>query len=162
MIMSLQEMYDEACAFADCADMCKNAENSHYMGYGTPYIVNSAFACEVFLKTMLQKHKTKWPNSHKIKQLYELLPEHTKAKIKDITLQRSWDWQDCFGIEHLERISDAFNDWRYSYEHKRASLSCPTYFLDAFRDALREQCAFEIFGTTWEQYDKWKRSVIPQ
>ena len=158
--MSLQEMFDEACAFADCADMCKNVENSHFMGYGTPYIVNSAFACEVFIKLLLAKNNI-IKKEHKLKNLFDDLPVNVQESIKQNVLEHYIGWRNVLGLDYLEQISNAFVDWRYGYE-SIGVLSCDIGFLDAFRNALREQCTNDVFGITWEEYDQWKRSIIPQ
>ena len=85
-----------------------------------------------------------------------MLPYDPKDFIKQTTMiYYGGIWKDAFGRELLENISDAFVDWRYSYEivgNKRASMQINIGFLAAFRNALRELCCREFFGKTWEAY----------
>ena len=160
--MSELEVFDQACAFAECADLCKKQDDAFVKGYLTPSIVNSAFACEVFLKLLLWHHNINYERTHTLKQLFEMLPEQSKQMVKERTFYKYSEWTDALGFEHLETISNAFVEWRYSYEHEHGTIGCPTSFLETFRNVLREQCANEVFGVTWEEYDQWKRSMISQ
>ena len=52
-----QQMFRHACAFSDCADFVMKEYDpvkTNVEWYTTPAIVNSTFACEVFLKALLQ------------------------------------------------------------------------------------------------------------
>ena len=54
-----KRMFKHACAFADCAVVCFKDKNNlivRTQWYSTPGIVNSAFACEVFIKALLVYH----------------------------------------------------------------------------------------------------------
>ena len=151
-LFDCQKMFRHACAFAECADLALKKfrhESADIEWYAEPATVNSAFACEVFLKALLKRQ-------HKIKELYELLPDKLKAAIKQATMANYGGmWKNAFGYELLDNISDAFVDWRYSYEivgTKRASMQINIGFLTAFRNALREVCCRLFFGKTWEEY----------
>ena len=153
-----REMLRHACAFAEVADMaeakfCHGTADIEW--YSTPATVNSAFACEVFLKALLIYNDVPMKRQHKIKELYELLPDEPKALVKKTTMTNGGMWENAFGYEQLDNITDAFVDWRYSYEivgKKRASMQINIGFLTAFRNALREVCCRLFFGKTWEEY----------
>ena len=158
-LFDCQQMFRHACAFAEVADMaeakfCHGTADIEW--YSTPATVNSSFACEVFLKALLNYHDIPLKRQHKIKELYELLPDKPKASVKQTTIANYGGmWEDAFGHELLDNISDAFIDWRYSYEivgTKRASMQINIGFLTAFRNALREACCRLFFGKTWEEY----------
>ena len=58
-------------------------------------------------------------------------------------------------FDYLDKISDVFVEWRYSYEivgKKRAVMQINTGFLNDFRNALREACCQLFFKLTWEEY----------
>lgn len=158
-LFTCQQMFRRACAFSDCADFAMkeyDPEITNVEWYTTPAIVNSAFACEVFLKALLLYYNIKLKREHKLKDLYELLPKNDKEQIKQGTLIKyPVGWENGFGLERLEHISDAFVEWRYSYEYvpgKRGSLQIDIGFLNAFRNTLRDVCCFRLFGMKWDDY----------
>ncbi len=156
-----QQMFRHACAFSDCADFAMRGFDPKKIGvewYTTPATVNSAFACEVYLKTLLvfydiQFQKLLKPKDrHKITELFTLLPEETQARIKLATeAYYGGSWKDGFGLDRINSLSEAFVKWRYSYEQE-GSLHVDISFLNAFRNTLREACCQLFFGKTWEAY----------
>ena len=149
-----REMFRHACAFSDCADFamqvfCRDKAISGW--YPTPAVVNSAFACEVYLKALLKYYDIPVKKEHRLKELYELLPEKARDWIKLTVISHYGQWSDCFGRDYLENISNAFSDWRYSYESDRL-MSIHHGFLTTFRDALREASCQLFIGKTWEEY----------
>ena len=83
------EMFMHACTFCECADMAfqKKTHDTAPIGfYDMPALVNSAFACEVFLKTILKWYDIKIPNSHNLKALYEAMPEKIHDFVKSDVL----------------------------------------------------------------------------
>ena len=164
-LFDCQRMFRHACAFAECADMAEAKfchDTADIEWYITPAVVNSAFACEVYIKALLQFYDIRFMNllppkeRHEIKKLYGLLPEESEEWIKQRTLDcYGGALKNAFGLEQLDDISDAFIDWRYSYEivgTKRASMQINIGFLTVFRNALREVCCRLFFGKTWEEY----------
>ena len=153
---TVQQMFRHACAFAECADMAeeKFCHNSADIGwYTTPATVNSAFACEVFLKAILLFYEIPVEKKHKIKELYDLLPKRVKEFVK-ATVANGAMWCDSFGRELLDNISDAFVEWRYIYENMESSHGMDIGFLVTFRNALREACCQLFFNIVWEEYEK--------
>ena len=154
-LFDCQRMFRHACAFSDCADFALKEFRPDIVDvawYTTPAIVNSAFACEVFLKTLILFHGITAKKQHGIKELYELLPADTKESLKEATIaDYGGGWIDSFGRTRLEGISDAFVQWRYSYE-QMGSLNVDMGFLAAFRNSLREACCRKLFHMTWKEY----------
>ena len=157
-IFDCQQMFRHACAFSDCADFAMrefDPKKINVEWYTTPATVNSAFACEVYLKALLLYCDIPIERQHKLKELFELLPDKTKKWIKLTVLNSYGAWKDAFGFDLLDGISDAFVKWRYNYEYvpqKTCSLNNNVSFLAAFRNALREACCRLFFGKTWEEY----------
>ena len=152
------EMFMHACTFCECADLAtqKGKHDTAPIGfYYIPADVNSAFACEVFLKTILKWYDIKPPKSHKLKDLYEATPENVRAFIKSTVLNKYGKWNDWLKREYLEMLSNAFHDFRYIYEYdftKNGTLRIEAGFLFAFRNALRDCCCRAIFNIGWEEY----------
>ena len=144
------EMYRTGCEFSDCADFCLNTPNSqaYNIFYVTPATVNAAFAWELFLKLLLNLTQIEYNRVHKLKDLFDVLPDNIRENIKTATIEKYGQWKNSWNIEILDNISNAFNDWRYNYEHdwsKSAMMKIELEFLFAFKDALKEQfkdCSF--------------------
>ena len=149
-LFDCQQMFRHACAFADCADFAMedfDPQNIAVEWYSTPATVNAAFACEVYLKALLKYNDIPVKKEHRLKELYELLPEKPREWIKLTVINHYGQWSDCFGLDYLANISNAFIDWRYSYESDH-QMSIYLGFLMTFRYALREACCQLFFGKT--------------
>ena len=160
-LFDCQRMFRHACAFAEVADLAEAKfchDTADIEWYSTPATVNSAFACEVFLKGLLLSYGKPAGKKHKLKELYEALPEDAKEWIKENTLiHYGGNWTDTFDFEPLEKISDAFVEWRYSYEYvpdKTCSMKINIGFLIAFRNSLREACCLRLFHMKWDDYSR--------
>lgn len=158
IILDCYEMFDHACAFAHCGELCRRKmDGVASVFYANPVIVNYSFSCEVFLKTLLHLYGVEFKNEHELKKLYMLLPEKVQKEIKNSTIKKHGQWEDIWKIPLLDQISDAFVKWRYSYEHdpsKSASISLNFDFLCTFCEILREECCMSIFRITWDEYKK--------
>ena len=159
VMFDCMEMFDHACAFCECADLARDKGRSsiRYAGFfGVAVGVNSAFDCEVFLKLLLKLYSINNKKCHNLKSLFELLPNHLQENIKT-HLQACHLWKDALGQDNLDKVSDAFQKWRYVYEHdykKGALVIIDCGFLNIFRDLLREICCKELFSRSWEEYKK--------
>ena len=153
-----QEMFMHACTFCECADLASqkgNHDTAPIGFYDMPALVNSAFACEVFLKTILKWYNIKTKKIHNLKDLYEATPENIRTFIKSTVLNNyGGSWLSDWGIEHLEVLSNAFQDFRYVYERdlNKGSYCIEMSFLTVFRNALRDGCSRLLFGIPWEEY----------
>ena len=143
--MDAFEMFRTGCNFSNCADLCLKEQacvpESNNLSYIIPAIVNAAFSCEIFIKLLLQHEGEDIHRIHKLNDLYAKLSQDTQVELKKKTIFRYGKWSDIWGRPYLEQISNAFVEWRYSYEHdwtKSASMQIETGFLVAFKDSLKE------------------------
>ena len=87
--------------------------------YGDVIGTNLAFACELFLKSMLHSQRIKFKKEHNLENLYRLLPnvqkEEIRLRVKDVPLRKNEDFELI-----LSEISHAFVFQRYIYERKGA------------------------------------------
>ena len=155
-----QRMFEHACAFVDCAKYCQIEPNNiqyRMKSHTVAGIVNSAFACEVFIKTLLVFHgmPIEKIKGHELKVLWKKY----KAKDQKMALfveQRLREWfnsdnENMFD-DKLNEISDAFEIWRYIYEVQKCSINLN--FLVGFRDLLKEVCCKQLYGKSWNEYIK--------
>lgn len=121
-------MFKQACAFSDCAKCCEVEPNKiiehRFKSHTVSGIVNSAFACEVFIKTLLTIHdisieKIRREGGHDLKKLWKLF----KEKDYETALLVEQKMQEIFNSDNksmfdelLDDISNAFDYWRYIYE----------------------------------------------
>ncbi len=148
-LFECREMFLQAHGFSKCAKIAMEGG----IECSTPAIVNYAFACEVYLKSLLYFSDISFKKKHELKELFDLLPEKYKESIMRLTLAECGSWDDY----SLDNISNAFIEWRYSYEtigKKRACMRIETGFLVALNNALRELCTNEFFGITYNQFGK--------
>lgn len=145
--MDVFSMYRTGCEFSDCADFAMKAQDVvpfHGLYYSVPAVVNSAFACEVFLKLLLEVEQIDIEKGHYLEKLFNQLPKQVKTDIQQSTMQKYGAWTNAFGLNLLHQISDTFVQWRYNYEHdfrKAGTMKIEIGFLVAFRNALREKCS---------------------
>lgn len=81
-----------------------------------PSIVNCAFACELFMKSILQKNI----RGHKLNDLFSSLDGGIQEKIKNKTIKEmnslSKTYSEIDFQNDLEKNSNIFAEWRYVYE----------------------------------------------
>lgn len=158
VMLDHQRMFEHACAFCDCAEFCEVEPNN--IQYRTHFhtvsgIVNSAFACEVFIKSLLVLHgKTVTDiKCHELKILWD------KFKVEDcetaLSVESSLrEWFDSKNEnmfdELISEVSNSFEYWRYIYEQQNSRLNIN--FLKGFRCLLREICCMKFFEKSWDEY----------
>lgn len=85
-----------------------------------PFVVNSAFAIELYLKTLHQLEGAP-VRGHSLLQLYDGLPDDSRQNIVDIARIHGPSYQvavadgDVFR-QFVAELDNAFTDWRYCYE----------------------------------------------
>ena len=105
-----------------------------------PYIVNTTLSCEIYLKIILVKNgftedDFKRKHKHNLLKLYNDIDEKFKANFKNrIGIDNE---EICKNIKH---IANAFEEWRYVYEHIENELSINRFFLEIFCDELDKYC----------------------
>lgn len=149
-------MFKHACSFLDCAVFCEREPKfiRSAFSYMDASIVNSAFSCEVFIKSLLIFNGMDINDirGHKLEKLWKELREQDL----EITQNIEQIMKDIFGNKTLEfenmlkNISNAFEYWRYIYEHKEGTIHL--MFLRALRDALKETCCEKYYNMTWSEY----------
>lgn len=114
-------MFEHACAFVDYARYCQIKPNNikcRTKSHSVSGIVNSALACEVFIKTLLVFHgiPVEKLKCHDLKRLWGKFK--TKGANTALSVKRGLrEWfksqiENMFD-EMLNDISNAFEYWRY-------------------------------------------------
>ena len=107
----VDELYE---AYKRCIeDKNFRKEGSVYMAdvVNIPAIVNAAFACELYLKSMQNNNIT----THKLNTLYGRLKKEDKKYIKD-NVENKLKEEDKSFEEILGGLSGSFEFWRYVHE----------------------------------------------
>ena len=153
ILFDSRRMFRHACAFADCAMFCEREPNSivvRTQWHTVPDIVNSAFACEVFIKSLLvfNGFPLKEIRGHELAGLLKQLETkdlETVIKVKD-----SFDSNEDEFNDMINNISNAFEQWRYVYEKHSSEIHLN--FLRLLRSVLREVCCEKLYNMTWSEY----------
>ena len=117
--------------------------------YTTPQVVNLAFACEVYLKTLLIFSEIDIGRKHKLNELFDALQDVDKQYI-EVCMKRCYPVRSVSGLRKIDMEADAFVNWRYSYE--KTTLSCDISYLDALAKILQTMCSKKLYGISWDQY----------
>ncbi|WP_315729145.1 hypothetical protein [Bradyrhizobium sp. SZCCHNS2015] len=118
-----------------------------------PFVVNIAFAIELFLKTLAIQHGKKL-HGHEISKLFKKLPSAAKNEIdfhlRRLSLTSQWA-EEIKTMDDLRNVLDevdtAFVDWRYLHEDTTKKLRItfrPTIFLS---EVLHAACAENLIRT---------------
>lgn len=116
------------------------ARGDKFISKSFPFIVNKAFACEVYLKLILIMKNINWDDLKKNKKGHDLFALYKKTP-QELKKEVLFFFQDKQKINNQElenkvkNISNAFIDWRYSYENYETK-STDFVFLDNFCDYL--------------------------
>lgn len=136
--------YNQGLRFLRCAERCLGEVNddgsitiisnkTHILS--TPVMVNSAFACELFLKAILILHDIDYKREHNLKPLFDLLPKNEYKEF--LTIGDT----DHFESE-LEKHSKDFVSWRYYMENVEygETYHMEPIFTEIFMENLKELC----------------------
>lgn len=85
--------------------------------YTIPWVVNGAFACELGLKYILTQNDISFKREHYLHALFNLLPLKDKLAISKELHDNYPNCSDKQLNQDILLISNAFCDFRYSYEH---------------------------------------------
>lgn len=112
--------YIQGARFAQCAERCmgdKNDDGSIQIIGGknsilsSPLLVNSAFACEMYMKSLLILNNIPYQKSHGLKSLFDLLPKQYQDFLRiEKYSRKEFD-------KELDEHSDDFVKWRYYVEN---------------------------------------------
>ena len=153
-----RQMFKHACAFVDCALFCEREPQNIKTGVLTHTvadIVNSSFACEVFIKSLLVFHDIpiKELKGHELKALWEkfkTVDAVSASLVEEKIIEIFNSNNELMFEEFLENISNAFGYWRYIYEKDGGKIQIN--FLRIFREALREICCEKFYKMSWNEF----------
>ncbi len=126
----IEAMRGQAVAFAAASNLAY--ERMQKRGPGdppltfVPFVVNSAFAVELYVKTLLRAVDIEPPKrGHSLVALHALLPAGEQARVQRLCVQHTQDYDpgtvETFAAR-LVPINEAFVQWRYAYEYERAGM----------------------------------------
>ena len=139
-----QAVFNQALAFANTSAYLyeRDLRRSPRRGVSVvPFVVNAAFAIELYLKALAQKHGTSL-RGHELVKLHKALPAAAYAEIEVVTprcaANRALGEEPDFSA-YLASLNNAFVDWRYSYELERTGAVHiePTIFV---MEVLHKAC----------------------
>jgi hypothetical protein len=112
-----------------------------------PFVVNSAFSIELYLKTLAQGHGNPL-KGHELLKLYEALPATAiaaiQAEVPGCAANRRLNEPPDFR-RYVHELNDAFVEWRYCYEKERTKAVHiePTIFvMECLHNACRPLLEF--------------------
>ena len=108
-----------------------------------PCVVNYAFACELYLKTMLLKNGTTFKRTHKLKDLYILLDDISKENIENKYALDPRGKNRNFHTA-LELNTSVFEKFRYLHEVTSSTKSVEINALVKFCSILQIVCESNI------------------
>lgn len=98
-------------------------------------VVNGAFSAELSLKALLKHYDVAYGTTHNLLHLFWLLPTDVSYEIVNRSMEATPAFRDLDNwMDQLILISNAFEEWRYSYEAKHP-LVLDINFLQAFTQA---------------------------
>lgn len=110
--------------FAEAFRRCTVGENPHKDDEGCwceevaniPAIVNAAFSCELYIKSMISESN----KEHNLKKLFAYLSQDYQNQIKDMVNSKLrngclYNFDDC-----LEKACNVFVEWRYIFENEHS------------------------------------------
>lgn len=143
-------MFNQATAFAATSSMLYHQKLARLPRDGqaiTPWVVNTAFSIEVYLKTVgcLFGVNTR---GHKLLRIFEQLPDEAKSLILKAVEPAATSWkvkETVDVVQTLSVLNDAFVQWRYHYEVSNLNeiFIMPAIVLAA---ALHEVCREALNG----------------
>lgn len=140
----VESMFRQALSFCNTSayiyerDLLKTPRN----GLGVaPFVVNSAFSIELYLKTLGQIHGRSL-RGHKLLELYDSLPAEAHQAIEKaipISAQKRKLEGKIDIRAYISDLNNTFIEWRYCYEAGRTNVVHiePTIFV---MEALHEAC----------------------
>lgn len=136
-INDIEMCIEEAITFLKVAEKLEEDEDS-ILGGIYPFVVNSAFACELFLKAIIMVN-TMPPaiiKEHKLKNLFNKLPADDQKQIKELfNMRMKNDLHDL-----LDELSNTFIEWRYAFEHSvKINATGILTFSQVLKDYIAEQ-----------------------
>ena len=110
--------------FVEAYRRCVQGKNPSIDEYGRtccsvvniPAIVNAAFACELYLKSILGTNT----KEHNLAILYSQLDNEKQSRIRQY-VDKSFDGHSIYSFDScLKRAANVFVNWRYIYENEHS------------------------------------------
>lgn len=142
-----QAMFNQAVAFANTSAYLyeRDLRRSPRKGASVvPFVVNSAFSIELYLKALAQKHGVAL-RGHELIKLHKALPSQAHSEIQMVmprcAANRALGEEPDFPA-YLRGLNNTFVDWRYCYELDRTGPVHiePTIFV---MEVLHESCRLQ-------------------
>jgi hypothetical protein len=121
-----QAMFRQALSFATTAahlhktDLLRAPRNGFSVA---PFVVNSAFSIELYLKTLGQIHNRAL-KGHELLKLFDSLPTEARQRIDVVMPDCLKEWGPAGGVDLrtcISELNNAFVEWRYCYEKYRTN-----------------------------------------
>ena len=115
---------------------------TQYSVVNIPAIVNAAFACELYMKSLIKEKENK--QGHDLKELFDKLTNETQEQIKQFVNEKL-ETQPFYSFDTLlDLAKNAFVEWRYIFEeeHTDGFMGCfineYLMFFEYFVTALKD------------------------
>lgn len=100
-----------------------------------PIVVNGAFSTELTFKAILAKKQIEYGKEHNLLILFQMLPKSFQLELWAYLIEKTPEYADSKnGLDELILLSNAFVDWRYTFEEKPVP-AIDLRFLSAFANA---------------------------
>lgn len=99
-----------------------DVEATQFARIGIPFVVNGAFAIELYFKALYKIHSKSIPHDHKLSELFKGLPVGAQTAVNNAA--RDWITNNNLPSEtnwevYVKEASDVFVQIRYLYEQKQ-------------------------------------------
>ncbi|MBI5006441.1 MAG: hypothetical protein HZB95_04875 [Nitrosomonadales bacterium] len=141
------EIFSTAQAFANTSAYLYENGLKKQPSKGTsivPFVVNSAFAIELYLKALGKKHHVTL-RGHELLKLYKTLPRTALVEIEEAiprcAKERRLGNSPNF-VEYLKELNSAFVDWRYIFEKSQSGpihIEPTIFVMQVLHEAFRSQ-----------------------
>lgn len=138
-------MFSQAASFAASASLLMKNIQIDKPGanqFGTPFVVNMAFAIELYLKTLACIHGKSLPG-HDLLKLYNAMPTSARHAAEEHMTQGREMYRLASTVTFASALSksrNAFVEWRYSYERDRPTSIFPMQEMMCVGFALHTAC----------------------
>jgi hypothetical protein len=125
-----QAMFSQAAVFYETAAVAweRVKANPRRRYGGVPFVVNGAFAIELYLKTLFHLAERS-ERGHELLKLYDALPDETRAHVvavaQRLATPRIKVPDGAAFRAFLVPVNDAFVEWRYLYETGETEMVHP-------------------------------------
>jgi HEPN domain len=171
-IAPAETIFGQATAFATTA---AHLFNNDLRGMPPPrpaslgaFVVNAAFAVELYLKALHHTHPGKVGRTHDLLHLFCTLPDDTKqAILREFSnaSPRPENLKDLASFQaEIERIRHAFMDWRYLHEKEGVGeILIPEliFVMNVLHNTCRAHAAKPLTVSNPRRFARWGRQPLP-